>query len=92
MATPHVLSQVSDLTDRSGEQRRFIRELFKSTIAQIAERHSQHVGRESRYLSGSVSAMPQLRRLSTVDVQLQVALSTSGFDALNFNNVRVLLW
>ena len=39
MATPHVLSQVSDLTDLSDEVFRLIRKLFKSTVAQIEEHY-----------------------------------------------------
>src|SRR5436309_1953578 len=35
IATPHVLSQVSDLTDLSGHERIAIRELFKATIDMI---------------------------------------------------------
>ena len=100
IATPHVLSQVSDLTDLSGEERRLIRELFKSTIAEIEERYD--TARElvqnplfDRFGLGDASIAAVCERnvlVLTADVQLQVALSTSGFDALNFNHVRALQW
>ena len=93
-------SQVSDLTNLSGEEFRLIRKLFKLTVAQIEERYD-----EARTLvenplferfglgDASIAAVCERNVLVlTADVQLQVALSTSGFDALNFNNVRVLLW
>jgi hypothetical protein len=37
IATPHVLSQVSDLTDLSGKERTAIRQLFKSLVVQDIE-------------------------------------------------------
>jgi hypothetical protein len=37
VTTPHVLSQVSDLTDLSGRERSVVRRLFKSTIEVVGE-------------------------------------------------------
>lgn len=39
IATPHVLSQVSDLTDLPGRERRSIRELFKATVEMMEEQY-----------------------------------------------------
>ena len=39
VATPHVLSQVSDLTDLSGREAILVREIFRSIVDQIEEQH-----------------------------------------------------
>jgi hypothetical protein len=40
IATPHVLSQVSDLTDLDGTEATLVRELFRSTVEAIDERYT----------------------------------------------------
>jgi hypothetical protein len=100
VATPHVLSQVSDLTDLSGEDRFAVRELFKSTIETIKEEHDaarqlvQHTLFD-RFGLGDASIATVCARsvvVLTADVQLQVALGALGLDAINFNHVRTIGW
>ena len=100
IATPHVLSQVSDLTDLSGIELIAIRELFKVLVENIEESYDT-----SRVLVGD----PAFKRLGltdaaiatvcsrgilvlTTDVQLHVALQERDIDALNFNHIRPLGW
>jgi hypothetical protein len=100
IATPHVLSQVSDLTDLTGDELTEIRELFKVLVENIEESYDT-----SRPLVGD----PVFRRLGltdaaiatvcsrrvlvlTADVQLYVALQERDIDALNFNHIRPLGW
>ena len=100
IATPHVLSQVSDLTDLTGGELTEIRELFKVLVENIEESYDP-----SRLLVGD----PVFGRLGltdaaiatvccrgflvlTADAQLHVALQERGIDALNFNHIRPLGW
>lgn len=101
IATPHVLSQVSDLTDLSGKERTAVRELFKSLVVQDIEESYD----ESRVLVGdpafirfgladaAIAAVCSRGILVlTSDVQLQLALQVRNIDALNFNHIRSLGW
>ncbi len=100
IATPHVLSQVSDLTDLTGNELAEIRELFKVLVENIEESYDT-----SRLLVGD----PAFKRLGltdaaiatvcsrgvlvlTADAQLHVVLQERGIDALNFNHIRPLGW
>jgi hypothetical protein len=100
IATPHVLSQVSDLTDLTGNELTKIRELFKVLVETIEESYDA-----SRLLVSD----PAFKRLGltdaaiatvccrgvlvlTADAQLHVALQERGIDALNFNHIRPLGW
>jgi hypothetical protein len=100
-ATPHVLSQVSDLTDLPGKELRQIRQLFKLVVEQQIE--------ESYDPSRVLVADPIFEKLGladaaiatvccrgmlvlTADVKLQLVLQRRGADALNFNHVRQLAW
>ena len=100
IATPHVLSQVSDLTDLSGNELTKIRELFKVLVETIEESYDT-----SRLLVSD----PAFKRLGltdaaiaavcsrgvlvlTADAQLHVALQERDIDALNFNHIRPLGW
>jgi hypothetical protein len=100
IATPHVLSQVSDLTDLTGKELTKIRELFKMLVENIEESYDT-----SRLLVGD----PAFKRLGltdaaiatvcsrgvlvlTADAQLHVALQERDIDALNFNHIRPLGW
>jgi len=100
IATPHVLSQVSDLADLPGKERLKIRRLFRSVVEQIEESYDR---------SQALVADPIFERLGltdaaiatvcsrgilvlTVDVDLQLAVQQRGADALNFNHVRQLSW
>src|ERR1035437_10133139 len=100
IATPHVLSQVSDLTDLSGKELVAIRERFNVLVENIAESYDT---------SRTLVADPLFKRLGladaaiatvcsrgilvlTADVQLQIALQERDIDALNFNHIRPLGW
>jgi hypothetical protein len=100
IATPHVLSQVSDLTDLTGDELNEIRELFKVLVENIEESYDT-----SRLLVGD----PAFKRLGltdaaiatvcsrgvlvlTADAQLHVTLQDRDIDALNFNHIRPLGW
>jgi len=100
IATPHVLSQVSDLADLTGNELTEIRELFKVLVENIEESYDT-----SRLIVGD----PAFRRLGltdaaiatvcsrgvlvlTADAQLHVALQERDIDALNFNHIRPLGW
>jgi hypothetical protein len=100
VATPHILSQVSDLTDLPGRERTVICQLFKSTIEVVEETYdpakllAQHPLFE-RFGLGDASIAAVCARdvvVLTADVQLQRALGLSGLDAINFNHVRALGW
>jgi hypothetical protein len=100
IATPHVLSQVSDLTDLTGNELTKIRELFKVLVETIEESYDT-----SRLLVSD----PAFKRLGltdaaiatvcsrgvlvlTADAQLHFALQARDIDALNFNRIRALEW
>ena len=100
VATPHVLSQVSDLTDMPGKDLARIRGLFSSLVEQMEEPYDA---------SKVLVAQPLFTRLGltdaaiatvcsrgvlvlTADLNLQLALQQRGADALNFNHVRTLGW
>jgi hypothetical protein len=100
VATPHVLSQVSDLTDLSGKEAILARELFKSIVEEIEEHHNpaRSLVRHplfKRFGLGDASIAAACERnivVLTADVQLQIALAWQGLDAVNFNHVRTLRW
>jgi len=100
ITTPHVLSQVNDLTDLPGKDLKTIRGLFSNLAEQMEESYDP---------SRSLVADPLFPRLGltdsaiatvcsreilalTTDLDLQVALQRRGADALNFNHVRPLGW
>jgi hypothetical protein len=101
IATPHVLSQVSDLADLSGKERTAIRELFKSLVVQDIEEfydESRGLVDDSTFthfgLADAAIASVGSRGILvlTADVQLQLALQARNIDALNFNHIRPLGW
>ena len=100
IATPHVLSQVSDLTDLPGRERMSIRELFKAMVEMMEEQYdtAKHLVRSplfDRFGLGDASVAAVCQRnilVLTADLQLQIALESVGLDALNFNHVRALKW
>ena len=99
-ATPHVLSQVSDLTNLPGPEGPSIRRLFQTTVELIEEQYD--AARTlvqnplfKRFGLGDASIAAVCERnvlVLTADVQLHVALEVLGLDALNFNHVRPLQW
>ena len=100
VTTPHVLSQVSDLTDLSGHEAAIIRQLFKTTVEDVKETYdaAKHLAQHplfERFGLGDASVAAVCERqvvVLTTDVQLQVALGSLGLDAINFNHVRALGW
>lgn len=100
IATPHVLSQASDLADLDGKELNLVRETFKLIVDQNDE-----VFDESRVLvadpiftrfglADAAVAKVNSRGILvvTADVQLHLALQHRGWDALNFNHLRPLGW
>jgi hypothetical protein len=100
IATPHVLSQASDLADLRGKELREIRRTFKLIVERVEEFYDP---------SRELAADPIFERLGladaaiarvcsrgilvlTADLDLQLELQRRGADALNFNHVRQLAW
>jgi hypothetical protein len=100
VTTPHVLSQVSDLTDLSGREGAVIRQLLKSTVEVLEETYdtAKHLVQHplfERFGLGDAAVAAVCQRdvvVLTADVQLQIALGSAGLDAINFNHVRPLGW
>lgn len=101
IATPHVLSQLSDLTDLKGKERGEVRNRFKKIVVDTIEEKYDPAKQLVRHPlferfglgDASVAAVCQRNVLVlTADLQLQIALDYSGLNALNFNHVRQLRW
>lgn len=100
VATPHVLSQVSDLTDLSGIEGKLVRQLLKATIETIDEkyiaaRNLVHHPAFERFGLGDASIAAACEHnlvVLTADVRLHLALEGLGHDSINFNHVRTLAW
>lgn len=100
IATPHVLSQVSDLTDLTDNELTKIRELFKMLVENIEESYdpSRLLVRDPAFkrlgLTDAAIATVCSRGVLvlTADAQLHVALQERDIDALNFNHIRPLGW
>ena len=100
IATPHVLSQVSDLTDLTGKELAAVRELFKSVVENLQEVYdeSRELVGDSAFKSFGLADAAITKVCSrgilvlTTDVQLHVALQARGLDSLNFNHIRALAW
>ena len=98
--TPHVLSQVSDLTDLPGRELGEIRQLFKSVAEKIEEYYDPSGVLVADPIFGShgltdaaiATVCSRGILVLTADVELQLALQGRGADALNFNHVRPLAW
>ena len=100
IATPHLLSQASDLTDLHGKELREIRREFRLIVERIEE---------YRDPSRVLVADPIFERLGlpdaaiatvssrgilvlTADLDLHLEVRRRGADALNFNHIRHLGW
>ena len=101
IATPHVLSQVSDLTDRAGGELVASRALLKRlVIEQIEETYdgSRVLVADSCFdrfglTDAAVAAVCSRGVLVlTTDLQLHLMLQERNIDALNFNHIRPLAW
>jgi hypothetical protein len=96
VTTPHVLSQVSDLTDLPGKDLHAVRRLFNILVEQMEE--SYHLSRVfvthdlfSRLgvTDAAIATVCSTGILVlTTDLNLQLALLHGGADALNFNHIR----
>ena len=99
-ATPHVLSQASDLADLHGKERIEVRRLFKVAVEKIDESYDPsrilvaHPMFEHFGLTDAAIAKVCSRGILvlTADVELQLEMQQRGADALNFNHVRSLGW
>jgi hypothetical protein len=100
ITTPHVLSQVSDLTNLSGKESVAVRSQFRSLVQEIEEHYDESravVGDavfERLGLADAAIATVCSRGILvlTADLDLHLALQFRGIDALNFNHVRPLAW
>ena len=100
VTTPHVLSQVSDLTDLTGKDLVAVRKRFELLLENIDERYdpSKAVVTDSLFtrlgLTDAAIATVCSKGILvlTSDLDLQLALQQRGADALNFNHVRALGW
>ena len=99
-STPHVLSQVSDLTDLTGRELIAVRVISKALVEQIEESYeasrmlmSDRVYERFGLTDSAIAAVCSRGILVlTTDSRLHVALQESGIDALNFNHIRPLAW
>ena len=100
-ATPHVLSQASDLADLRGKELLKVRRLFKRAVKEMIQESYD----ESRILvsepiferlgladAAIAKVSSQGILVMTADVELQLEMQRQGADALNFNHVRSLGW
>ena len=101
IATPHVLTQVSDLTDLAGNELVASRKLFKKlVIEQIEETYdgSRLLVADSCFdrfgLTDAAIATVCSRGVLvlTTDLRLHLMLQERNIDALNFNHIRPLAW
>jgi hypothetical protein len=100
VSTPHVLAQVSDLTDLPGKDLQVIREVSRATVELLDEWHDPSRALVTNSLfprlgltDAAIAAVCDRGTLVlTADVELQLALQQRGADALNFNHVRQIGW
>ena len=100
ITTPHVLSQVSDLTDLAGRELAAVRGSFQLLVERAEERYdaSKFLVRDNCFTAfgltdtAIVSLCSRGILVLTTDAQLHWGLVSRGFDALNFNHLRPLAW
>jgi hypothetical protein len=100
ITTPHVLSQVSDLTDLPGKELLTVRSLFSSLVERAEESYDDSRGLITHDLfsrlgltdAAIATVCSKGILVLTTDLELQLALQERGADALNFNHVRSLGW
>lgn len=95
--TPHVLAEVSNLTDLSGAERNIAREFLKITIAQLLEPElsSTKAAEDSAYMShgltdASIAATARAHDVTvlTDDLDLYLRLQRDGIVCANFTYLR----
>ena len=99
-ATPHVLAQVSDLTDLSGAELVAVREALRLLVEKLDERYDagrvivQHAAFQRLGLTDAAIAVASARGMLvlTADLGLALTLDQHNVDALNFNHVRAMGW
>lgn len=100
IATPHVLSQVSDLTDLHGRELDQVRRKFGVIVEQMEESYdpSRVLVADSIFarlgLADAAIAKVCSRGILVVtsDLDLHLAVQQHGADALNFNHIRHFTW
>ena len=98
VTTPHVLSQVSDLTDLGGNELATVRRYFGVLIEKVEEYYDMSTALVTDPLFARLGLTDAaIAKISTrailvltADLDLQLAIQRRGFDALNFNHVRAL--
>lgn len=98
VTTPHVLSQVSDLTDLGGKELAIVRRYFGVLVERVEEYYDTSTALVADPLFARLGLTDAaIARVSsrgilvlTSDLNLQLAIQRRGFDALNFNHVRAL--
>ncbi len=100
VSTPHVMSQVSDLTDLPGKELHEVRRLFCAAVETIEEIYDPSRGIVEDALfarlgladAAIASACSKGILVLTSDLKLHLALEERELDTLNFNHVRALEW
>jgi|SRR5579862_9206687 len=100
IATPHVLGQVSDLTDLDGSELISVRRLFRELVETIEEPYdaSRSIVNNPIFerfgLTDAAIATVCSRGILvlTTDARLHLALQERNIDALNFNHIRAIAW
>jgi len=96
ITTPHLLTELSNLAALQGPELSRLRTLFKETVEQTQEFYdeSRRIVSDAAFsrLGLADAAIATLCRRSllvlTDDLELYHALTTRGFDAINFNHIR----
>jgi predicted nucleic acid-binding protein len=98
---PHVLAEVSNLTDLSGHERSQARSVLKETISLLneAEMPSARAAEDRLYsklglVDAAISAVARANHCAvlTDDLDLYVLLSHDQVDAINFTHLRERAW
>jgi hypothetical protein len=100
VVTPHVMSQVSDLIDISGQDLARVRAFFRQFVEQAEEFYapSRELVQDALFsrlgLTDAAIATVCSKGilLVTADLDLHLALQRRGADSLNFNHVRAMGW
>jgi hypothetical protein len=99
VTTPHVLTEVSNLAKLDGHERIRIRELLMDSIdrSQEVSQPSRVVARNKHFsrlglTDAAISTLGSEMLVLTDDLDLWLALTNDGLDAINFNHIRALAW
>ena len=101
LTVAHVLAEVSNLTDLSGEERLEARRVVKDTISNMyeVEMSSTKASEDSIYLKHGLTdaaigavAREQNCAVLTDDLALYLRLGGEGLPVINFSHLRALNW